>query len=62
MTYIRYAIAVILGGFGLFIIAGNWIAFLIDWGCIPGIAFTIIWHIIRIHKNRSRGEKWNTKE
>ena len=29
-----------------------WIAFFIDWGCIPGIIFTIIAHIIRIYKNK----------
>ncbi len=27
-----------------------WIAFLIDWGCAPGIVYTVIWHIVRVCK------------
>lgn len=90
MDYIRYAIAVIFGGFGLWIFVMNWIifwngfvkrkhsswaplvagsflcvafliiphnpyrrlcwlAFLIDWGSFPGIAFTIYYFIKERH-------------
>jgi hypothetical protein len=32
----------------------SWIAFIIDWGCLPGISYTIFFHFDRLRKDREK--------